>query len=166
MNIEEHIQRFMTLARLSSSQWYDFQGLSWIQLAWIIYPRKLSVIFRSTLTTIQRHSGSILFQILFGRETPPASPDDYSLVQRHIPLRHSWCWVHCCFRGVTSSSLQFRASSPNLEIRSSLYSFSLTQISCLNYVASERLTCSRVSSLSPSLDGLSCPAVRSRSDSA
>ena len=171
----------MTLVRLSSSQWYDFQGLSWIQLAWIIYPRKLSVIFRSTpqptqaspknwdacdYLLVQRHSGFIPFQLLFGPETPPVPPDDYSLVQRHIPLRHSWCWVHCCFRGVTSSSLQFRASSPNLKIRGYLYSFSLSQISCVNYIASEKLTCSRVSSLSPLLDGPSCPAVRSRSGSA
>ena len=111
-----------------------------------------------------RHSGSILFQLLFGRARAP--PDDYSLVQRQIPLRHSWCWVHCCFRGVTSSSLQFRASSPNLKIRGYLYSFSLSQISCVNYIASEKLTCSRVSSLSPLLDGPSCPAVRSRSGSA
>ena len=125
-----------------------------------------------------RHSGSILFQLLFvswSRDTSsstkrlffgPETPDDYSLVQRHIPLRHSWCWVHCCFRGVTSSSLQFRASSPNLKIRGYLYSFSLSQISCVNYIASEKLTCSRVSSLSPLLDGPSCPAVRSRSGSA
>jgi len=38
----------------------------------------------------------------------------YSLVHRQIWLLQRGCWVHWCFRGATSSSLQFRANSPNL----------------------------------------------------
>ena len=38
----------------------------------------------------------------------------YSFVQRQIWLLQSGCWLHWCFRGATSSSLQFRANSPNL----------------------------------------------------
>ena len=136
------IQRFMTLARLLAHD--DMISKDWVKL-YIPGSFLLSLEAHHNLPRlhqknwdacdyllVQRHSGFIPFQLLFGPETPPVPPDDYSLVQRHIPLQQVWCWVHCCFRGVTSSSLQFWARSPHLKIKSYLYTFSLSQISCLN----------------------------------
>ena len=40
---------------------------------------------------------------------------NYSFVQRQIWLLQRGCWLHWSFIGATSSSLQFRANSPNLK---------------------------------------------------